>query len=496
MMGVTLFCTDIFFSSQAMTPEEFRKLGHLLIDWIADYRGNIEQYPVRSQVKPGDVRNSFPSTPPERQASNAEMIQMLEEKVMPGMTHVQHPMYYGWFPSNAALSSVLGDITSSGLAGLGISWESCPSLTEVEELVCDWMRQLAGLSGKWSGCIHDTASTACLASLIVAREHATNLSQNRDGLQGQQKPLIVYTTEHSHSSVQKAALLAGFGFHNIRYIGTDSETFAMLPQALAETIQEDLDRGCLPAAIVATSGSTGVLSFDPLEEIAEIAKQHGIWLHVDAAMAGSALILPECRHLMQGIELADAISWNPHKWFGAQTDCALMYVKDTGMLKSVMSTNPSYLRSAAGSETTQLRDWTIPLGRRFRALKILFMLEIDGIEQVRTLMRRDMQNARWLAEQVKDNADWKVVVPVTLQMVCIRHEPEGLSGDALDNHTLNWVHAVNRSGKALITPSILNGRWMVRVSIGAIMTAREHVEKLWNIIHKAAEESLGESPPC
>jgi len=299
-----------------MTPEEFRKLGHLLVDWIADYRSDIEKYPVRSQVEPGDVRNAFPSEPPNQQASNLEIVRMLEEKIMPGMTHVQHPMYYGWFPANAALSSVLGDLTSSGLAALGISWESCPSLTEVEELVCDWMRQLTGLSEKWHGCIHDTASTACLTSLIVARERATRLAQNRDGLQGEKRPLTVYATEQSHSSVQKAALLAGFGFNNIRYIGTDPDSFAMQPEALAEAIHQELDGGCLPSAIVATSGTTGMLSFDPLEAIAELASKHDIWLHVDAAMAGSALILPECRHLMQGIELPDAISWNPHKWFG------------------------------------------------------------------------------------------------------------------------------------------------------------------------------------
>ncbi|MCY4218118.1 MAG: pyridoxal-dependent decarboxylase [Gammaproteobacteria bacterium] len=475
-----------------MTPEEFRNLGHMLIDWIAEYRSNIEKHPVRSQVEPGDVRNCFSTAPPDQQASNLEIIKMLDEKVIPGMTHVQHPMYYGWFPSNAALSSVLGDLTSSGLAALGISWESCPSLTEIEELVCDWMRQLTGLSDKWLGCIHDTASTACLTSLIVAREHATNLSQNRDGLQGEKRPLVVYTTEHSHSSVQKAALLAGYGFNNIRYIRTDPITFAMQPQELSRAIQEDLNGGRLPAVIVATSGSTGVLSFDPLEEIAKLAKEHNIWLHIDAAMAGSALILSECRHLMQGIELADAISWNPHKWFGAQNDCALMYVQDTNMLQSVMSTNPSYLRSVASIEATQLRDWTIPLGRRFRALKLLFMLEIDGIERIRTLMRRDIQNACWLAGQITDTANWKVVAPVTLQMVCIRHEPEGLTDDEIDTHTLNWVHAINHSGKALITPSILNGQWMVRISIGAILTTREHIEELWEIIQKAAEESLNE----
>ncbi len=476
-----------------MTPEEFRNLGHMLIDWIAEYRMNIEKYPVRSQIEPGDVRNSFPSGPPNQQASSLEIIQMLEEKIMPGMTHVQHPMYYGWFPSNAELSSVLGDLTSSGLAALGISWESCPSLTEIEELVCDWMRQLTGLSDNWYGCIHDTASTACLTSLIVAREQATDLAQNRDGLQNEKHPLIVYTTEQSHSSVQKAALLAGFGFNNIRYIEADPETFSMRAETLSVAIQNDLNSGCKPAAIVATAGSTGVLSFDPLEEIAKIAKKHNIWLHVDAAMAGSALILPECRYLMQGIELADAICWNPHKWLGAQSDCSLMYVRDTKMLKSVMSTNPSYLHSVDDSKTTQLRDWTIPLDRRFRALKILFMLEIDGIKQVRSRMRRDMQNAKWLAEQVAKTSNWKVLAPVMLQMVCIRHEPEGLTGQQLDDHTLKWARAVSRSGKALITPSILNGQWMVRVSIGAIPTTLDHVEELWNIIQNSVKDSLNES---
>lgn len=473
-----------------MTPEEFRILGHRLIDWIADYRSDIEKHPVLAQVKPGEVRQSFPSTPPAEQVSNDEIIRMLDERIMPGMTHVQHPMNFGWFPSNSALASVLGDIAGSGLGALGISWESGPSLTEVEELACDWMRQLAGLPPEWRGCIHDTASTACLTSLIVARERATGLAQNRGGIQNEPRPLVVYATEQSHSSVRKAALLAGFGHENIRNIETDPDTFAMLPQALAETVLRDLGNGRIPAAIVATSGTTGVAAFDPLEEIAEIARRHDIWLHADAAMGGSALILPECRALMNGIERADAISWNPHKWLGANMDCSLMYVRDTEMLQSVMSTNPSYLKSADDSQATQLRDWSIPLGRRFRALKLLFLLQIDGIESVRDLMRRDMDNARWLAGQVGDSADWKVLAPVRLQTVCIRHEPEGLDGEALDRHTLAWARSVNASGKALVTPAILDGRWMVRVSIGAIPTTREHVETLWRLIRDAASGIL------
>ncbi len=472
-----------------MTPENFRQAAHELIDWIADYRMSLEQRPVRAQVNPGDIRRSFSASPPETPQAPEQLLGELEQRILPGLTLVQHPMHYGWFPSNASLASVLGDIASSGLGTLGISWESCPSLTEVEEVVCDWMRQLTGLSENWEGCIQDTASTACLTSLLLARERASNYAQTRGGLQGTHKPLVVYTTSEAHSSVVKAALLAGFGSDNLRMVAMDPESRSMRAESLAQQVATDIAAGCLPAAVVASVGSTGVTAFDPVAAIAEISTQHNIWLHVDAAMAGSAMLLPECRHLWEGVEEADSISWNPHKWMGTILDCSLMYVRDVQHLVRVMSTNPSYLRSTVDDEARQYRDWGIPLGRRFRALKLWYHLNIDGIESIRARLRRDLDNARWFAETVAGTADWRILAPVKLQTVCIRHEPPGVEGEALDRHTLAWVNAINQSGAAFVSPSTLNDRWMVRVSIGVETTTREHVEKLWALIRQSVNES-------
>jgi aromatic-L-amino-acid decarboxylase len=475
-----------------MTPEEFRQAGHALIDWIADYRTDLEQRPVRARVVPGEVRSGFSPEPPAEPQTAASLLAELEQKIVPGITQVQHPMHYGWFPSNASLASTLGDIASSGLGTLGISWESCPAATELEEVVCDWMRQLTGLSADWQGCIQDTASTACLTALLLARERASDFSQNRGGLQGESKSLLVYTTAEAHSSVVKAALLAGFGEANLRHIAVDPYTRAMLADDLAEQVAVDKAAGHQPAVVVASVGSTGVTAFDPVAEIAGIAKQHGIWLHVDAAMAGSAMLLPECRHLWEGVEAADSISWNPHKWMGTILDCSLLYVRDPQHLVRVMSTNPSYLRSSVDAEVRQYRDWGIPLGRRFRALKLWYHLGIDGIDAIRQRLRRDLDNARWFAEQVAATADWEVLAPVQLQTVCIRHRPAGLQGDALDRHTLAWVQAINASGSAFMSPSLLDGRWMVRVSIGVEATTREHVKALWLLIREQVQKQANE----
>jgi aromatic-L-amino-acid decarboxylase len=473
-----------------MTPEEFRRAGHDLIDWIADYRQRIEQLPVKAQVEPGQIRDSLPCAPPEAPEPFEAVIRDLDELVVPGITQVQHPMHFGWFPSNASLASVLGDIASSGMGTLGISWESCPSLTEVEEVVCEWLRQLTGLSDAWSGTIHDTASTACLTAMILARERASELSKNAGGMQASPAPLVVYSTGQAHSSVAKAVQLAGFGNDNLRLIAEDPFTRAMLPEALAEAIAADMTAGRIPAGIVCSVGATGTTAMDPVAEIAAIANRHGIWLHVDAAMAGSAMLLPECRHLWQGVEAADSLAWNPHKWMGTILDTALFYVRDADFLQRVMSTNPAYLRSSADGKVTQYRDWGIPLGRRFRALKLWFHLRLDGVDAIRDRLRRDLDNARWFSEQVQAAPGWEVLAPVELQTVCIRHVPrndrgEPLSGEALDAHTLAWVDRVNTSGKAFMSASVLDGRWMVRVSIGVETTTREHVERLWQLVRDA-----------
>ena len=414
-----------------MTPEEFRQAGHELIDWIADYRQRIPELPVRAQVEPGDVRNALPAQPPEQGEDFATVLTDLNTIIVPGVTQVQHPMHYGWFPSNASLASVLGDIASSGMGTLGISWESCPALTEVEEVTCDWLRQLTGLSKNWHGTIHDTASTACVTAMILAREKASDFSKNGSGLQALAAPLIVYSTRQAHSSIAKAVQLAGFGNNNLRFIDEDPYTRAMIPQALATAITADREAGNIPAGIVCSVGATGTTAMDPVATIAEIANKEDIWLHVDAAMAGSAMLLPECRHLWHGIEQADSLSWNPHKWMGTILDTALFYVKDIEHLERVMSTNPAYLRSTADGQVTQYRDWGIPLGRRFRALKLWFHLRLDGPEAIRQRLRRDLANANWFKEQVEAADDWEVLAPVELQTVCIRHTPKDAEGNAL-----------------------------------------------------------------
>ena len=464
-----------------MTPEEFRAAGHALIDWIADERDSVRDRRVLPAVVPGDVRSLLPTTPPtEVDASIIPLLAELERVVVPGMTNVQHPAHFGWFPSNASLSSVLGDIASSGLGGLGISWESNPALTEVEEVMCDWMRQLCGLSPAWSGTIQDTASTAVLVALISAREKVSRNSFTGGGLQSQAEPLVVYATAQAHSSIVKAVVLAGFGMGNLRLVDTDPVSYAIDPIALERAIEEDLGQGRRPAAVVASLGSTGVTAFDPLQPLADLCEKHDIWLHVDAAMAGSAMLLPECRSLFDGVERADSLSWNPHKWMGTILDCSLYYVRDVAALVGVMSTDPSYLRSTATDRVaTQYRDWGIPLGRRFRALKLWFQLRLDGVDAIQARLRRDLANAQWFAEQVGAAPGWRVLAPVTLQTVCVRYEPEGIAGDALDALTLAWVRRINVSGEAFCSPSQLDGRWMVRVSIGVEGTERADVEDLW-----------------
>ena len=469
-----------------MNPEEFRRVGHQLIDWIADYRARIEEFPVRSKLEPGAVRAGLPAMPPAHPESFDDIFSDLEQLILPGLSHWQHPNFFGYFPGNGELSAVLGDYLSTGLGVLGLSWQSSPALTELEEVVTDWMRQMVGLSEAWSGVIQDTASTCTLVAMLCARERASNYSLSRAGLQGEEKPLVVYVSAHSHSSVEKAVLLAGFGRANLHVIETDDK-YALKPEALEAAIQADLQLGLLPCAIVATTGTTTTTALDPIHTIGEIARKHNIWLHVDAAMAGSAMILPECRWMWDGVESADSLVFNPHKWLGAAFDCSLYYVRDAEHLVRVMSTNPSYLQSAVDTKVKNLRDWGIPLGRRFRALKLWCLIREQGVEKLQARLRRDLSNAQWLAEQVRATPNWCVLTPIPLQTICVRYEPAGLDAEALDKHTLEWVERVNNSGGAYLTPAILDGRWMVRVSIGALLTERQHVEALWNLMRREAE---------
>jgi aromatic-L-amino-acid decarboxylase len=469
-----------------MTPEEFRRAGHALVDWIADYRARVAERPVMSTVEPGAVRAALPAAPPEEPEAFAAVLRDLDAILVPGLSHWQHPRFFGYFPSNGELASVLGDMLSTGLGVLGLSWQSSPALSELEEVVCNWTRDLLGLSGAFQGVLQDTASTSTLVALLCARERTSGYALTREGLQGGGAPLVVYASAHAHSSVEKAALLAGFGRACFRRVDVD-DRYAMRPDALDRAMAEDLAAGRRPCAVVATSGTTTTTAFDPLDAIAERAAAHGAWLHVDAAMAGSGMILPELRPLWRGVERADSLVVNAHKWLGASFDCSLYFVRDGEHLVRVMSTNPSYLQTSVDGRVRNLRDWGIPLGRRFRALKLWMLLRGEGATALRARLRRDLANAAWLGAEVAATKGWRVLAPVALQTVCVRHEPEGLDAGALDRHTQAWAERLNRSGRAYVTPAQLDGRWMVRVSVGALPTERAHVEELWRAMRTAVE---------
>ncbi len=469
-----------------MTPEEFRTIGYKIVDWIADYRTRVAEYPVMSTVEPGQIRAKLPATPPQAAEPFAAIFEDLDQIILPGLSHWNHPSFFAYFPANSSLASVLGDYLSSGLGVLGLNWQASPALTELEEVVTDWLRQMLGLSDTWSGVIQDTASTSTLVALLCAREWITDHGQTRGGLQAEPAPLVIYTSTQSHSSVEKAALLAGFGRANLRAIETD-ENYALRVDLLEQAILNDRQRGLKPCAVVATIGTTATTALDPLEPIAQLTRAHTMWLHVDTAMAGSAMILPECRWMWQGVEGADSLVLNPHKWLGAVFDCSLFYVRNPEHLIRVMSTNPSYLQTAADDQVKNLRDWGIPLGRRFRALKLWCLIREQGITGLQKRLRRDLVNARWLAAQVDAAPHWERLAPVHLQTICVRHSPPGLSGEALDQHTLDWVGRLNQSGAAYLTPAKLAGRWLVRVSIGAEATELEHVRALWERMQSEAE---------
>jgi aromatic-L-amino-acid/L-tryptophan decarboxylase len=471
-----------------MTPDEFRKYGHRLIDLIADYRADIGELPVMSPVAPGEIKAQLPADPPQQPESMDAVLDDVGRIVIPGVSHFQHPSFFAYFPANSVLSSVLGDYLSTGLATIGLAWQSSPALTELEEVVTDWVRRMTGLSDTWSGVIQDTASTCTLVALLCARERATDHGANRGGLQAEPQPLTVYYSAQAHSSVDKAALLAGFGRANIRHVPVD-ESFALRPDELRRLIETDRAAGAKPCAIVATTGTTATTALDPIATIAEVAREYGLWLHVDAAMAGSAMILPECRWMWAGIEGADSLVLNAHKWLGAAFDCSLYYMRDPQHLVRVMSTNPSYLRTSADSQVKNFRDWGLPLGRRFRALKLWFLIREQGVARLQARLRRDLANAQFLAGEVRRTSNWQLLAPVPLQTLCVRHARDGLVGEALDRHTLSWVERINRSGRAYLTPAQLDGRWMVRVSIGAAPTERSDVAKLWSLMRQMAEQA-------
>ena len=469
-----------------MKKEDFQKLGYALIDWIADYRETLAERPVMSQVSPGEIKQRFSAAPPQNSESLEGLLQDIERDILPGITHWNHPSFFAYFPSNTELASVLADLLTAGLGTQGMSWQTSPAATELEEVVMDWLRQMLALPESFSGVIQDTASTATLAALLCARERSSNFSQNAKGLYGVDAPLIVYASDQAHSSVEKAALLAGFGKENLRYIKTNDE-HALDVQALREAIERDKREGKKPCAIIATTGTTGTTALDPIGDIASLAQTEQIWLHVDAALAGTAMILPECRWMWRGIEQADSLVLNPHKWMGVGFDFSVYYTRDPQHLIRVMSTNPSYLRTAQDGQVNNYRDWGIPLGRRFRALKFWLVLRAEGVTGLQARLRRDLENAQWLKDQIDAAPDWERLAPVPLQTLCVRHRPSNLDEAALTQHNLNLVNTLNQSGKAYLTPSMLKGKQSIRISIGALGTERAHVAALWELLKATAQ---------
>jgi len=468
-------------------------MGHLLVDWVADYRARMAHLPVMSPVKPGEIKRQLPVSPPRQGERLDAVIADLEHLLLPGITHWNHPRFFAYFPSNTSLPSVLADLLASGLGPQCMSWQTSPAATELEEVVMDWLRQMVGLPESFTGVIQDTASTSTLVALLCARERVSDFSQNRGGLQAENAPFIVYASDQAHASVDKAALLAGFGAENLRKVASDAQN-ALSPAALEAAILEDVQAGRRPCAVVATVGSTATTAVDPLWEVARLASQHGLWLHVDAAMAGSAMILPECRPHWAGIEQADSLVFNPHKWMGAGFDLSAYYARDPQHLVRVMSTNPSYLRTAQDTEVKNLRDFGIPLGRRFRALKLWMVIRDQGIEGLQQRLRRDLENARWFAAQVEATPGWERLAKVPFQTVCLRHVPPGLRGEALDAHNLALAQAVNASGKAYVTAAVVKGVQLLRVSVGAEPTERGDLEALWTLFQETAQGLAAGSP--
>lgn len=467
-----------------MTPAEFRRAAHATVDWVADYLESVSQHPVLSRVEPGQVRSSLPALPPTEGEPWEAILGDLNTLILPGITHWQSPNFYAYFPANASGPAILGDLVAAGLGVQGMLWATSPACTEVETHVLDWLVDMCSLgerfrsTGRGGGVIADSASSATLVALLAARERATHGQANRHGTGGD---LTVYTSTQGHSSVDKGVRIAGYGSQRLRHVATDA-TFAMDPDALEAAIIADRAEGLTPAAVVATIGTTSSTAIDPLPAIGEICRAHGLWLHVDAAYAGTAAVLPEMRWILEGLESADSYVFNPHKWMLTNFDCSAFYVADRAHLIETLSVLPEYLKNeaTASGAVFDYRDWQIPLGRRFRALKLWFVIRSFGVEGIRSHVRSGIALAQELAARVEADPDFKIVAPHPFGLVCLRHR----SGDAVNRAI---VERVNRSGAAYLTHTVLDGRYTIRVAIGTPSTTSEHVARLWEQIRRAAD---------
>ncbi|MFG0331294.1 MAG: pyridoxal-dependent decarboxylase [Phycisphaerales bacterium] len=471
-----------------MSAEDFRAAGHAMIDWIADYLdGGVTAFPVLSRANPGEIAASV-GGPPQEPEAWAEIWREFERDILPGVTHWQSPQFFAYFPANTSFPAILGELLSAGLGVNGMLWSTSPACTELEERVLDWLVDLLGLpeAFKGGGVIQDTASSASLCALLAAREQSLEWAGNVRGLGSCDAQLVVYTSDQAHSSIEKAAMIAGVGRRNCRLIDTDS-SFALRPDALKAAVTDDLNAGRRPCFVSATLGTTSSLASDPIRAIGEICRAHDIWLHVDAAMAGTALLCPEFRSIADGLEFADSFCFNPHKWMFTNFDLDAFYVRNPERLVRTLSIDPEYLQASQADHVVNYRDWHVPLGRRFRALKLWFVIRTFGVEALRDRIRRHVQLAREFAIWMEQDPRFELVSPQHLNLVCFRLR----GGDEVNRRLLDRINA---DGRMHLTHTRLNDRFTLRLCVGQTTTERSHVENAWSIIQTMASEVTGGQP--
>ncbi len=474
-----------------MTPDEFRRWGHAAVDWVADYQKRVESLPVLAQVEPGQVRSMLPPNAPEHGEPFDAILADVDRLILPGITHWQSPSFFAFFPANNSGPSILGELVSAGLGVQGMLWATSPACTELETHVLDWLADMLALpakfksSGPGGGVIQETASSGALCALLAARERATRHQANERGCDGK---LVAYASTQTHSSIEKAVKIAGLGRQNLRLIEVD-ERFALRPEALTQQITQDRAAGLTPCYACATIGTTASNALDPLPAIGRICREHGLWLHVDAAMAGAAALCPEFRHTHAGLELADSYSFNPHKWMFTNFDCDCFYVADRAALIRTLSILPEYLRNQAteSGAVIDYRDWHVQLGRRFRALKLWFVIRHYGVEGLRHHIRRHVELAQDFARRVAASESFELAAPAPLNLVCLRHR----DGDDFNRRLLDQL---NRSGKLYLTHAVLNGRFTLRLCVGQTWTEARHVEQAWQRIQQTAKDLEAGSP--
>lgn len=468
-----------------MTPQQLREYGRAVVDWVADYYERIETLPVLSQVRPGDIRKSLPAEAPSDGEAFEAMLQDIDKVILPGVTHWQSPNFFAYFPANASGPAILGDLLSSALGVQGMLWATSPACTELETHVLDWLIPMLGLPQRFlststgGGVIQDTASSSSLCAMLAARERATNYVSNRRGCDGR---LVAYASNQAHSSHEKAAMVSGIGMDNLRLIEVD-EKFAMRSDALQRRIEKDRESGLIPFFVSATVGTTSSNALDPLLAIGTICRDQGIWFHVDAAMSGTAALCPEFRFIQDGVELADSYTFNPHKWMFTNFDCNCFYVADRKALIDTLSILPEYLRNTATESGTvfDYRDWHIPLGRRFRSLKLWFVIRYYGVEGLRYHIRRHIEIAQQFARWVTQDDRFELAAPAPLNLVCFRHR----GGDECNQRLMDRL---NQSGDLYLTHTRLNERLTLRLCVGQTNTAEHHVEQAWKRIQEEAEK--------